>query len=47
MGRQHTEAHNCEECGEELFELSGEFFCPSCDSVSGFELTPAEGDFRL
>lgn len=37
----------CEDCGEELFELDGEFHCPSCDSVSGFELVPDKEQFQL
>lgn len=37
---------SCEDCGEKLFELDGEFFCPSCDSVSGFELIPEQEEFR-
>jgi uncharacterized Zn finger protein (UPF0148 family) len=37
----------CQECGEDLFELNGEFYCPSCDSVSGFELVPDEEQFTL
>lgn len=39
--------NHCRECGEELFELDGEFFCPSCDSVSGFELVPDREEFAL
>jgi len=35
---------NCEECGQNLFELEGEWYCPACDSISGFELTPDETD---
>jgi Zn finger protein HypA/HybF involved in hydrogenase expression len=37
----------CRECGEELFELDSEFYCPSCDSVSGFELVPDRESFEL
>ncbi len=37
----------CEQCGEELFELDGEYYCPSCDSVSGFELVPDKEEFQL
>lgn len=42
-----TTHHTCEDCGEELFELKGEFYCPSCDSVSGFELVPDTEQFTL
>ncbi len=42
---EHTPT--CEDCSHQLFELKGEFFCPSCDSVSGFELVPDEQAFRL
>jgi uncharacterized Zn finger protein (UPF0148 family) len=28
----------CEVCETKLFELRGDWFCPSCDSISGFEL---------
>ena len=38
---------SCEHCGQDLFQLSGEWFCEACDSVSGFELTPQEADFEL
>ena len=38
---------DCEDCGEELFELNGEFYFPSCDSVLGFELVPDEEEFVL
>ena len=44
MTTQHNE---CEDCGEELFELKGKFYCPSCDSVSGFELVPDSEQFVL
>lgn len=37
----------CEECGQDLFELDGEFFCPACDSISGFELVPDRESFTL
>lgn len=37
----------CEHCGEELFELDGSFHCPSCDSISGFELVPDSEQFTL
>jgi len=39
--------HHCEECGEDLFQLDGEFYCPACDSVSGFELVPDRESFTL
>lgn len=42
----HEQPH-CEECSEELFELDGEFYCPHCDSVSGFELRPGREEFRV
>jgi uncharacterized Zn finger protein (UPF0148 family) len=35
---------DCEECGHDLFELEGEYHCPACDSISGFELTPDQKD---
>lgn len=38
---------HCEDCGHQLFELEGEFHCPACDSISGFELTPEQEEFRL
>jgi uncharacterized Zn finger protein (UPF0148 family) len=38
---------SCDECDQELFQLDGEWFCEACDSVSGFELTPQEDNFRL
>jgi uncharacterized Zn finger protein (UPF0148 family) len=37
----------CRHCGEELFELDGEFYCPSCDSESGFELRPDREGFHV
>lgn len=37
----------CEDCGEALFILDGEYHCPSCDSVSGFELVPEKDEFKL
>lgn len=37
----------CEECGEDLFQLDGEYFCPACDSLSGFELIPDRNEFEL
>lgn len=37
----------CDECTEELIELSGEFHCPQCDSLSGFTLVPDENEFAL
>jgi len=40
-------AQSCEHCGKDLFQLDGEWFCESCDSVSGFELTPEQVDFEL
>lgn len=46
MQDDHTDPH-CDTCDEPLFELSGEWFCPSCDSQSGFELTPDDPDFQL
>jgi len=36
--------NDCEECGHDLFELEGEYYCPACDSISGFELTPDNKD---
>jgi uncharacterized Zn finger protein (UPF0148 family) len=39
--------NNCEDCGEDLFQLDGKFFCPSCDSKSGFELVPDKDQFTL
>ena len=42
-----TDAMTCQTCGEELFELDKEFYCPSCDSVSGFELVPDRNEFML
>lgn len=40
-----TEPH-CDDCSAELFQLDGEFYCPSCDSVAGFELRPEREEFR-
>lgn len=39
--------HECRDCGEDLFQLDGEFYCPACDSVSGFELVPDKEQFTL
>jgi uncharacterized Zn finger protein (UPF0148 family) len=39
--------HHCKKCRTELFELDGEFYCPSCDSISGFELVPDKEQFTL
>lgn len=38
---------NCENCGHNLFKLEGEYFCPACDSLSGFELTPQREEFQV
>jgi len=38
---------HCEDCDTELFELKGELYCPSCDSISGFELVPDREEFKL
>jgi len=38
---------SCKHCEQDLFQLDGEWFCEACDSVSGFELTPEEEDFRV
>jgi len=43
----HYKENSCHDCGEDLFELKGEFYCPSCDSVSGFELVPDREAFEL
>lgn len=45
--RDKRSPNHCKECGEDLFELDGEFFCPSCDSLSGFELVPDREEFAL
>ena len=46
MSEEYSD-HHCQECGEDLFQLDGEFYCPSCDSVSGFELVPDREKFTL
>lgn len=38
---------DCEECGHNLFELDGDWFCPACDSIAGFELRPQQEEFTL
>lgn len=38
---------SCEECSETLIQVEGEFYCPSCDSLSGFTLVPDEDEFAL
>jgi len=45
--REENGEQNCRECGESLFELKGELYCPACDSVSGFELVPDREQFTL
>jgi uncharacterized Zn finger protein (UPF0148 family) len=44
---QSIDDPSCEHCGEDLFELDGEFHCPSCDSFSGFEQVPDDETFAL
>lgn len=43
----HGEIPTCDECKQDLFQLDGEWYCPACNSVSGFELTPQEEDFQV
>lgn len=38
--------NQCEVCETTLFELDGSWYCPSCDSISGFELVEKEDDQR-
>ena len=42
---EYTEA-SCDECDEVLLQLDGEWYCPHCDSLSGFKLVPDE-EFTL
>jgi uncharacterized Zn finger protein (UPF0148 family) len=37
----------CEVCETKLIEIDGEWFCASCESLSGFELVPDRDSFRL
>lgn len=41
---EYTDAR-CEECDEALLQLDGQYFCPNCDSLSGFTLVPDENEF--
>lgn len=34
-------------CGEDLIQLDGEWLCPECDDVRGFELVPDRESFEL
>lgn len=42
----YTDAR-CEECSEALVQVDGDYFCPACDSLSGFTLIPDEDKFAL
>jgi len=43
---EHSPNH-CQECEADLFQLDGEYYCPACDSISGFELVPDREQFTL
>jgi uncharacterized Zn finger protein (UPF0148 family) len=43
----HENEPTCDDCEQDLFQLNGEWHCPACNSVSGFELTPREEDFQV
>lgn len=47
MAFDDHDPNHCEECGENLFQLEGSWYCPACDSVSGFELVPNREAFEL
>lgn len=37
--------HHCHDCGEDLFQLSGNWYCPECDDVSEFKLDSQQSEF--
>lgn len=43
---KYTDAR-CDECSEALLQVDGDWYCPECDSLSGFVLTPEEDTFEL
>jgi uncharacterized Zn finger protein (UPF0148 family) len=47
MASDERSTNHCEYCGEDLFQLEGDWYCPACDSVSGFELVPDRDTFEL
>lgn len=36
--------HRCDTCGEDLFQLQGDWFCPECDNVDTFVLDDEQRD---
>jgi len=37
--------HHCHNCGEDLFQLGGDWYCAECDDVSEFQLTKERDEF--
>lgn len=37
----------CEDCGEDLFQLDGEWHCPECEDVDEFTLDVGRDGFAL
>lgn len=37
----------CDECDEALLQLDGDWYCPDCDSLSGFTLVPDKDEFYV
>lgn len=42
----YTDA-SCDECDEALLQVDGDWYCPACDSLSGFTLVPDDDEFAL